>query len=100
MSEQGGFGKGTEMEKIGKEALQLTNEFRAMNHLSPLKWSPSLFLIAAKHSTNMGKGTVPFGHDGFQQRMKECPFSFRSFAENVAMNGGFSDVANVSVKGW
>ena len=49
MSEKGGFGKGTEMEKIGKEALKLTNEFRSKSGLSPLKWSPSLFIIATKH---------------------------------------------------
>ena len=48
----------------------------------------------------MGKEKVPFGHDGFQERMKEYPFSFSSFAENVAMNGGYSEVAKVSVNGW
>ena len=49
MSEKGGFGKGTEMEKIGKEALKYTNEFRSKNGLPSLKWSPSLFIIATKH---------------------------------------------------
>ena len=48
----------------------------------------------------MGKEKVPFGHDGFDDRMKECPFSFVSFAENVAMNSGHAEVARVAVDGW
>ena len=39
-----------DMEKIGRDCLRLTNEFRAKNNLSPLKWSSALHEIALVHS--------------------------------------------------
>ena len=48
----------------------------------------------------MAEKKVPFGHQGFQQRMRAIPFRINSAAENVAMNQGMADVAKVAVDGW
>ena len=48
----------------------------------------------------MGEKKVPFGHDGFQQRMREVPFAVCSIAENVGMNYGMADAAQAAVQGW
>ncbi len=43
----------------------------------------------------MGDKKVPFGHAGFDARIKKYPFKYRTAAENVAMNHGMADVAKV-----
>jgi len=86
--------------RIGKEALEYTNQFRGKNKLPPLKWHQALCDIGAKHSKDMGDGKVPFGHAGFDQRVRQYPMSYRSAAENVAMSSGLPEVARVAVNGW
>lgn len=53
-----------------------------------------------EHSKNMAEGTVPFGHDGFNDRMKKVPFFIRSFSENVAYNHNMGDPCETAVIGW
>ena len=48
----------------------------------------------------MATGKVPFGHEGFQGRMRMVPFPVRTFSENVAWNAGHSDPVEVAVNGW
>ena len=48
----------------------------------------------------MAEGKVPFGHQGFKERVRAYPFAHSTAAENVAMNSGTVDVARVSVDGW
>jgi uncharacterized protein YkwD len=87
---------------IGKQALELTNEFRKQHGLHPLKWHDALAQIGRKHSEDMGDGRVPFGHEGFKARVDQMLRSIplRSAAENVAMSHGLSDVARIAVDGW
>jgi len=85
---------------IGLEALKYSNEFRKRNGLPELQWHQSLAQIAVQHSKNMGDGKVPFGHAGFNERVRQYPFHAISAAENVAMNYGMSTVAKVAVDGW
>lgn len=94
--------EGDPMVRIGKQALQLTNAFRARNNLSELKWHQALFDIGAVHSKNMAEAVVPFGHAGFSHRVSQFPFHVNSAAENVAMSHGFSSrqVAKIAVDGW
>ncbi len=88
-------------DRIGKEALEFTNVFRAKQGLAPLKWSQALADIGKVHSKNMGNGITPFGHDGFNQRVQSYPMASRSAAENVAMNNsGSVQVAEIAVNGW
>eukprot|EP01083_Nonionella_stella_P188024 692204_1 len=88
------------LDVIGKEALKWTNEFRKQHGLSELKWHQDLCNIGRVHSQNMSEGKVPFGHDGFNDRVQQYPFRVLSAAENVAMSQGMSDVARVAVDGW
>ena len=48
----------------------------------------------------MADGKVPFGHDGFNERMRKVPFYVRSFSENVAYNYGCGDPIETAVRGW
>jgi uncharacterized protein YkwD len=89
-----------DVQKIGKESLTLTNEFRKKQGLKPLVWSQALCTIGQGHSKDMGDGKVPFGHAGFDKRVKAYPFQSSSAAENVAMNSGSSNIAQVAVDGW
>ena len=43
---------------------------------------------------------MPFGHDGFDGRVRQYPMAHRSAAENVAMSRGITDVAQTAVHGW
>jgi uncharacterized protein YkwD len=45
------------------------------------------------HSQNMASGKVPFGHQGFQQRVTAVAIPYSSAAENVAYNQGYSEEA-------
>ena len=48
----------------------------------------------------MSENRVPFGHDGFDDRVKQFPFrGHHGSAENVAYNNGHSDTAKVTVDG-
>ena len=87
---------------FGKECLKLTNEFRAQQNKPPLKWNDELYAIGRKHSINMAKGKVPFGHQGFNARASECTIPKKSFAENVAYNHGYNreDIPKITVDGW
>ena len=70
-----------------KDVLHYTNKFRKSNRLAELKINAELNAIAQKHSENMAKGRVRFGHDGFDQRMKKARKAIggmHTFAENVA----------------
>jgi len=85
---------------LGKLALDYTNEFRRQNGLYPLQWNSRLAVIGEIHCRNMADGKVPVGHDGFHDRVKMFPFPARSFAENVAMNGGSMFPERTAVEGW
>lgn len=87
---------------IGKECLGLTNQFREKHNLPPLEWDDSIWRIAYVHSKNMGDGVVPFGHKGFNERIKQFNFTYYRACENVFMCQGYSqyDIAENAVKGW
>ena len=59
-----------------------------------------MYEIGVEHSRAMAEGTVPFGHQGFNDRVRRFPFHNRSAAENVAWNHGHADVARTAVDGW
>ena len=92
----------TVKDEIGKKCLELTNQFRAKNKLAPLKWDDSIWKISLTHSKNMGDGKVPFGHKGFNGRIKQFPFHFSLACENVFMCQGYSEysIAENAVNGW
>ena len=87
---------------IGKKCLELTNIFRAKNKLPPLKWDDSIWRISYTHSKNMGDKKVPFGHKGFNERIRQFPFHYTLACENVFMCQGYSQdsIAKYGVDGW
>ena len=89
-------------DEIGKKCLELTNIFRAKNKLPPLKWDDSIWRISYTHSKNMGDKKVPFGHKGFNQRIRQFPFHYTLACENVFMCQGYSQysIAENGVEGW
>ena len=93
---------GTSKDEIGKQCLELTNQFRAKNRLPPLKWDDSIWKISYTHSKNMGDGKVPFGHKGFNERIRQFPFRYYLACENVFMCHGYSEysIAEAAVNGW
>ncbi len=69
------------------DVLSQTNKFRRSKGLPALVINEDLNAIAQKHSSNMAKGRVRFGHGGFSQREAQAKRkinSLYSFAENVA----------------
>jgi uncharacterized protein YkwD len=49
----------------------------------------------------MAEERVPFSHDNFDKRVQRFPFSrLLAAGENVALNRGFMEVAQVAVNGW
>jgi uncharacterized protein YkwD len=69
------------------DVLSQTNKFRRSKGLPALIINEDLNAIAQKHSNNMAKGRVGFGHGGFSQREAQAKRkinSLYSFAENVA----------------
>jgi len=70
-----------------EDVLQYTNQFRKSKGLTALTERDDLNTIAQKHSEDMAKGRVGFGHSGFSQRYEQASKmikGFKQFAENVA----------------
>jgi len=97
---------GSQSERWGIRALDLTNKFRAATNEGhdgnkpALRWSKELHDIAMTHSKNMGTGKVPFSHDGFHDRAQMVTFHVQRFSENVAYNSGCGDPVETAVRGW
>ena len=80
----------------------LVNRHRAARHLASLTLDPRMSQQARLHSIAMAAGRTPFGHAGFDDRVKAlraarpCP----RVGENVASNLGHRDPAAEAVRGW
>lgn len=78
------------------------NAFRAEQNLPPLTLDPRISEVARKHSEDMAAGRVEFGHAGFEGRVRSIArtIPYRSAAENVAYNQGYSAPVEQAVEGW
>lgn len=85
---------------IEQSVLQQINQYRATQKLPALTRNASIDNQARIHSQNVASGKVPFGHQGFQQRVQAIAISYRGAAENVAYNQNVSDPATQAVQGW
>ena len=87
-------------ENLVDDVLTYTNKFRKSKGLSVLDMRNDLNAIAQKHTDDMARGRVAFGHNGFDKRedlaRKACP-SATHFAENVAYG---STTGKDVVDGW
>ena len=81
---------------------QQINQYRQSRNLSPLTLDPRISEQARLHSEAMASSRVSFSHDGFEGRVKalEKSIPYRSAAENIAYNQGYSDPAKQAVEGW
>lgn len=88
--------------EIEQRVHTLINQYRVDQGLAPLTMSDVITTQCRNHSRNMADGTVPFSHDGFQDRVDaiSIQISISHAAENVATNSGYSDPAQVAVDGW
>lgn len=84
---------------LANDVLKQTNKFRRSKGLPELIMNEDLNAIAQKHSENMAKGRVSFGHGGFSRRNAEAKRrvkTIHSFAENVAFGASTGkDVVNM-----
>ena len=79
--------KGYNNKLLAIEILKLVNDHRAGKGLGPLKMNDIISQAAEKHSGNMASGKIPFGHDGFDERMARVTKQLKpanAWAENVA----------------
>lgn len=76
------------------------NRYRVSKGLRRLSLNAKISQQARIHSRNMAIGKVPFSHQGFRRRVTAIPIRYRSAAENVAYNLGYSDPASEAVTGW
>ena len=72
---------------LSQDVLNETNQFRRSNGLSELIMKEELNALAQKHSEDMARGRVSFGHSGFSKRTAQAKKKMDLagyFAENVA----------------
>jgi uncharacterized protein YkwD len=87
-------------ELISREAVDLTNMYRASKGMVPVRWNEGIARIAAEHAASMAAGRAPFSHDGFDARVRAFPVAHRGAGENLALNSGVAAVAQTAVDGW
>jgi uncharacterized protein YkwD len=72
---------------LATDILRIVNEHRAKKRLPPLTIHNAISAEAERHSHNMATGKIPFGHEGFDERMERVSRKVTSsfaWAENVA----------------
>ncbi len=81
---------------------QQINQYRQSHNLPPLTLDPRISKVARAHSQAMASGKVPFGHAGFEQRVEAINriIPYRTAAENVAFNKGYSNPTQQAIEGW
>ncbi|ACK72179.1 SCP-like extracellular [Gloeothece citriformis PCC 7424] len=78
------------------------NQYRRSKNLSPLEVNNTIAQQAKIHSERMAAKTVPFSHQGFEERIQKIAntIPYQGAAENIASNQGKSDPAITAVQGW
>lgn len=74
-------------EKLAADILNYVNEYRQTKGLSPLVMNDVISAVAKQHSNDMAGKKTPFGHEGFEDRIKFISQKlgvFHRSAENVA----------------
>ncbi|HIK07353.1 MAG TPA: CAP domain-containing protein [Trichormus sp. M33_DOE_039] len=100
VSRQVASSTGFQTTALEKSVFEQINRYRAARRLPKLRLNANITRQARIHSRNMARGKAPFSHDGFEQRVYALPLRYKSAAENLAFNRGYSDPANQAVIGW
>ncbi|MDJ0509882.1 MAG: CAP domain-containing protein [Crocosphaera sp.] len=87
---------------LEEEINRKVNQYRISKNLRPLQMNAEISYVARQHSRDMANKTATFSHDGFDNRAKAVgrTIPYRSFAENLAYLKGYTELADVAVKGW
>jgi len=89
---------------IAFQVHELINQHRLNQGLDSLIWNDACADQCRQHSRDMAEGNVPFGHDGFNERVEsiavELGITVVAAGENVAYNMGMSDPARAAVDAW
>ncbi|HHU51592.1 MAG TPA: hypothetical protein GXZ36_07220 [Firmicutes bacterium] len=85
------------LNELEEKVFTQINDYRISKGLNTLASDERLVEQARIHSRNMGRGTVAFGHQGFQERIKAAAIPYKSAAENVAYTNQ-SDPASAAVE--
>ena len=86
---------------LESSVLQQINQYRKKKGLSQLSSNATITQQARQHSQDMASSRV-LSHDGFDTRISTIgkSISYRSAAENVAYNMGYSAPDRQAVEGW
>lgn len=92
---------GSTFSTIEQQAFKQINDYRLSKGLLALAWNNDIATIARVHSQQMATGQVPFGHQGFEDRVKniQAVVNIGGAAENVAASDE-KDLVNAVVNGW
>lgn len=87
---------------LEQAVLNKINAYRKSQGLAPLTLDSRITAQARLHSQDMANNRVPFGHQGFDQRLKVigAAIPWSGSAENVAWNQGAADPVDKAVQGW
>ncbi|MGH1397085.1 MAG: CAP domain-containing protein [Trichormus sp.] len=85
---------------LERSVFEQINRYRSARNLPKLTLNANITRQARIHSQNMARGKAPFSHHGFEERVYAIPLRYKSAAENLAFNRGYSDPANQAVIGW
>ncbi|MCP2729855.1 CAP domain-containing protein [Limnofasciculus baicalensis] len=91
-----------EFTKLEESVHQEINRYRQSHNLPTLTLDTAISKEARLHSEAMATGKVPFSHQGFETRIKAISqkIPYRSAAENVAYNQGYTNPVQQAVEGW
>jgi len=91
-----------DVNELEKSVFTKINQYRKSQNLQPLKWDNTIAQQAAIHAQKMASGKTTFSHDGFQQRVEVISqkIPYKSAAENLANNFGYSNPGEQAVVGW
>lgn len=92
----------TQFNNLEKSVHQQINQYRQSQNLPSLSWDETIAQQARVHSQAMASGAAPFSHKGFEERINSIKQSipYRSAAENLAYNQGYSNPDQQAVAGW
>lgn len=87
---------------VEQSAHTKVNQHRASIGLAPMTFDNTIAAEARAHSRNMASGSVPFSHNGFEDRVTRIrtKMTVSSASENVGFNFGFDDPASRMVLDW
>jgi uncharacterized protein YkwD len=88
--------------ELEQNVYRLVNEYRVAHNLSRLTQDPVIIQQARKHSEAMANKAIPVSHSGFKERVREIgkKIPYRFIGENVAVNQGYENPADIALRGW